>query len=335
MPGEKHCRKCRAIAPPPTNNPEADPPETPVEHGALYYGVIITCVIILAIVAASFLTNVTSPSAETYTFVTKWGSKGTEDGQFYLPIGVAVDSSGNVYVTDSINARIQKFSSTGTFITKWGSRGTARGQFEPPGGIAVDPIRDKEGGYAVYVADTYNNRIQKFSSEGTFLTKWGTQGSDDGQFQHPFDVAVDSSENVYVADQYNLRIQKFSSTGTFLLKWGTQGSDDGQFQSPGGVAVDPIRDKEGGYAVYVADTYNNRIQKFNSNGTFITKWGSQGSGDGQFSHPWGVAIDSSGNVYVADEFNDRIQKFSSDGTFLTKWGGIPETGNSTIPMVSQ
>ena len=86
------------------------------------------------------------------------------------------------------------------------------------------------------------------------------------------------------------------------------------FSNPSGVAVDSSGN------VYVADTGNNRIQKFDSSGGFIAKWGSSGSGDGQFSYPSGVAVDSSGNVYVADTSNQRIQKFNSSGGFITKWG---------------
>ena len=86
--------------------------------------------------------------------------------------------------------------------------------------------------------------------------------------------------------------------------------------------------------MYVADYDNNRIQKFNSNGTFITKWGSNGSADGQFNDPQGVAVDSSGNVYVADYYNNRIQKFNSNGTFITKWGSMVQLmDNSIIHMV--
>ena len=245
---------------------------------------------------------------ETDLFVLKWGSSGSEDGQFYSPRGMAVDSSERVYVADMNNHRIQKFSSSGTFLTKWGSLGSGDGQFNYPMGVAVD----SSGG--VYVAEMNNHRIQKFNSNGTFLTKWGSLGSGDRQFNYPMGVAVDSSGRVYVADTNNHRIQKFSSTGTFLTKWGSYGSGDGQFQSPIGVAVDASGN------VYVTDEGNNRIQKFNSTGTFLAKGGSYGSGDGQFNFPEGVAVDASGNVYIADWGNYRIQRFSSTGTFLTKWG---------------
>ena len=93
-----------------------------------------------------------------------------------------------------------------------------------------------------------NYRIQKFDSNGAFITKWGSYGSEDGQFSSPNSVAVDSSGNVYVADSYNHRIQKFDSNGTFITKWGSYGSEDGQFYYPNGVAVDSSGN------VYVADS---------------------------------------------------------------------------------
>ena len=155
----------------------------------------------------------------------------------------------------------------------------------------------------VYVADNANYRIQKFDSNGNYITQWGSGGIGDGQFNSPIGVAVDSSGNVYIADTLS-RIEKFDSNGTFLAKWGSWGIGDGQFKDPEGVAVDSAGN------VYVADWGNRRIQKFDSNGTFLAKWGSKGSGDGQFNSPIGVAVDSSGNVYVADSIDSRIQKFS-------------------------
>ena len=145
---------------------------------------------------------------------------------FSFPCGVAVDGSGNVYVADTHNHRIQKFTSSGVFLAKWGSEGSGNGQFSYPSGVAVD------GSGNVYVADTINDRIQKFSSEGVFLAKWGSSGSGDGQFSGPQGVAVDGSGNVYVADTGNNRIQKFSPDGVFLAKWGSSGSGDGQFSGP-------------------------------------------------------------------------------------------------------
>ena len=121
-----------------------------------------------------------------------------------------------------------------------------------PQDVAVDDSGN------VYVADTYN-RIQKFDSEGNFLTKWGARGEGNGQFSSLSGIAgmaVDGSGNVYVTDRGYNRIQKFDSEGNFLTKWGTGGSGDGQFDYLSDVAVDGLAN------VYVADTRNHRIQKF-------------------------------------------------------------------------
>jgi len=139
---------------------------------------------------------------------------------------------------------------------------------EDPFWVAVDM---RSGKQHVFVSDFDNDRIQKFSNTGTFIRKWGSTGTGNGQFNHPQGVAVDSSGNVFVVDGNNDRIQKFSNTGTFIRKWGSTGTGNGQFNSPDGIAVD----KSGN--VYVSDSGNNRIQKFSSTGTFIRKWGTIGT----------------------------------------------------------
>jgi tripartite motif-containing protein 71 len=183
--------------------------------------------------------------------VLTWGSFGTNDGQFTTPGGIALDGSGNVYVTDFVLNRVQKFDATGTFLLKWGTTGSSDGQFKAPLGIAID------GSGNVYVADTGNDRIQKFDDSGTLLTQWGSLGTGDGQFDlsESF-VAVDAGGNVYVTDSDNDRIQKFDGNGTFLTKWGSRGTGDGQFQTPKGIAVDATGN------VYIADSGNYRVQKF-------------------------------------------------------------------------
>jgi DNA-binding beta-propeller fold protein YncE len=170
------------------------------------------------------------------------------------------------------------------------------------------------GSEGVYVVDYMNIRIQKFNDDGSFISKWGSEGTGDGQFGVPHGIEVDSSGHVYVADMNNCNVQKFDSEGNFLLKWGSQGGDKGQFKAPEGLAIDSSDN------VYVADTDNANIQKFDSDGNFLLKWGSDGSREGQLKRPAGIEIDTFDNVYVTDAGNNRIQKFDSNGKFIAAWG---------------
>jgi len=232
---------------------------------------------------------------------------GIPSSQIYNPYSVSVDNNNNVYISDSNPYKIQKFDSNGNYITQWGTQGSGNGQFILPMDAAVDSNNN------IYVVDLSNYRIQKFDSNGNYITQWGTQGSGNGQFSGPSDIAIDQDGYVYVADTGNYRIQKFDSNGNYITQWGTQGSGNGQFSgntnylsSPYGIGVDPHGD------IFVTDGGNYRIQKFDSNGNYITQWGTQGSGNGQFSDTFNVVSDSDGNIYVADRGNYRIQKFKPD-----------------------
>ena len=188
-------------------------------------------------------------------FQLAWGTAGSGNGQVLNGAGgVAVDSAGNVYVTDLGNHRVEKFTSGGSFISTWGGSGTGNGQFSGPEGIAIDSTDN------IYIADTGNHRIQKFNTSGAFVTKWGTNGTGDGQFDTPWGVSVDGLGDVYVADTNNNRIQKFSPTGTFISSCGTSGTGNGEFSGPQDVGADST----GNY--YVADTGNDRVQKFGAGG---------------------------------------------------------------------
>ena len=221
------------------------------------------------------------------------------------------------------------------YILGWGSLGKANGQFYQPEGIAIDAA-----GY-VYVADTGNNRIQKFKADGTYVTQWGSFGSlpdhtttPPSRFSRPVGIAVDVNGYVYVADCDNSRIQKFKADGTYVTQWGTQGTGNGQFGvapgiGPYGVAVDNRSNK-----VYVVDDTNNRIEVFDRVGGYLTTWGSLGSGNQQFNRPKGIAIDVNTDVYVADPGNRRIQKFKSDGTPVSIWSSVPSPVGKTPSFIS-
>lgn len=258
-------------------------------------------------------------SAQTYSYLSQWGSAGAGNGQFNTPYGIAVDSAGNVFVADSGNASIQKFNATGTFTLRFGNGGAAANRLGTASGVALDNTNS-----IIYVADTSKDRIQRYSMTTGNATgaspRWGTTGAGNGQFSGPVGVALDSSINVYVADTGNNRIQKFDSVGTYTTQWGTGGTGNGQFSGPTGIAVDSANN------IYVVDTGNNRVQKFTAAGVYVTQWGSSGTGNGQFSSPRHIAIDSLNNVYVADRGNSRVQRFTSTGTYTTQFG-VSGTGN--------
>jgi hypothetical protein len=218
-----------------------------------------------------------------------------------------------VYVADTSNSRIQQFTSTGTYIRQWGTYGTGNGQFYTPVGVSF------AAGPEVYVVDDSGRRIQRFTNTGLYLGQWGTAGTGNSQFLDPSGIAVtpQSGGKVYVADTNNHRVQQFTTAGTYVGQWGSAGSGPGQFNVPTGVAVDDqdVNTKD----VFIADTYNDRIQQFTNTGTYVRQWGSTGSASGQFILPWSIA--ARGLVaYVADNGNGRIQQFTTTGTYVGEWG---------------
>jgi DNA-binding beta-propeller fold protein YncE len=238
-------------------------------------------------------------------FLRKWGGFGEQFGKFNFngfdesELGsIAVSASGNVFVADVNNHRIQRFDLDGQFITAWTAVDDQETKFfAHPFGVAVDR-RD-----LVYVSDVIRNEVYKFTVEGDPVAGWGARGTGDGQFDGPALLFVDSNDVIYVADWGNNRIQQFDTDGAFVSKWGSPGAGAGQFNHPVDVVVAP----DG--TIFVADQDNHRIQAFDQQVQFLFAWGSLGSGDFEFGKPLAVVADGGGKVYVADYSNDRVLVF--------------------------
>jgi tripartite motif-containing protein 71 len=261
-------------------------------------------------------------------FETQWGSYGGGHGQFGPIGGLATDAAGDVYVVDSSHNRIEKFDPNGDFITSWGHKGGELGEFDfgssqdythpPGGGIAV-------AGNYVYVADSGNNRVERFNLSGGEAMDWGTKGSLPGQFSYPRGVAANEGE-VIVSDDDNHRVEKFSPDGAFEGEAGSYGTGPGQFGFPYGVALDGVGD------VYVADDINHRVVKLSPQLGFPGAWGGYGSGPGQLAFPRALASDPAGDTYVADTANDRVEVFDTNGNYLRTIGASARgPGQMTAP----
>jgi predicted membrane-bound mannosyltransferase len=243
------------------------------------------------------------------------GAPGTQPGQFQSPRAVAVAADGSLYVVDSMNDRIQHLSQDGAVIQAWGtkadvSQGAAPGgTFNEPWGIAVAP----DG--SVYVADTWNYRIQKFTADGTFVNMWGFFGGAadaTDAFYGPRGLAVDTRGRVFVADTGNKRIVVFDPDGKFITQFGSVGMGLGQFDEPVAVALDSAGN------VYVTDTWNQRVQVFTPDTTglvytAVAEWPVDGwYGQSVENKPF-ITVETSGNVTITDPELCRLITFTPGG----------------------
>lgn len=251
---------------------------------------------------------------------------GNQDYQLNSPRDIAIAPDGTLYVADSLNHRILHLDPEGNLLHTWGEFGATDyntniaappGAFNEPWGLAVGP----DG--SVYVADTWNNRIQKFTPDGEFVTMWGLFGAAESpvHFWGPRGVAVDNEGRVFVTDTGNKRVVVFDDQGNDLSAFGGAGMGVAQFDEPVGISVDD----QG--RVYVADTWNKRIQILLPMGdalsypTHITWDIDAWYGESLDNKPF-VAVDRNYNTYVADPIMGRVLVFDLDGNFLLGWGGF-------------
>jgi tripartite motif-containing protein 71 len=240
-------------------------------------------------------------------FLLSWGSRGSGPGQFNLnpqdvgyppemPSGgfIAVDSHGNVFISDAYNLRVQKFDSHGRFLSQFGTAGSGDGQFDPP---LIGPIYiDKHDN--IWVSSF--PRVQKFDSKGRFLASY----TGDGYLNGAAMGVIDQHGNIFIADLLNSRIVMLDSSGKFIKAWGTPGTGPGQLNMP----VKMVLDEES--RLYVADN-TDRIQVYTTDGNFLGQWSTPGKGYPPFDVAIsGLAIDKKGNIYAADWPHPAIYGFA-------------------------
>ncbi len=263
-------------------------------------------------------------------FVTTYGVTGepyvTDDAHFNRPVGVTVDTDGSIYLTENRGHRLIKLDAAGDPLWTVGEAGVTGddnahfGSFG--GGIEGNPAIAAD--HKVYVADSSNNRIQVFNSDGSYFTTYGSYGNSNAEFDYPTNVAINPvNGDILVSDSNNQRVQVFSSAWGFKTTIGTTGSEgsgDGQFSWPQGLAVDASGN------VYIGDFNNTRVQKCvldGANYTCITLIGAPGEYNQEFGQlaPRSISVDQAGNIYVSDEWGARVQVFDQSGAFLTSIGG--------------
>ena len=288
------------------------------------------------------ISTVTATQSTTATEVAGTGTvSGTSATKLNGPDGIFVDGSGNIYITDYNNSRIQKWvpgATTGTTVagSSGGSAGSGASSFNYPEDVYVD------GSGNIYVADASNHRIQKWAPGATSGTtvagsSSGTSGSSASLLNTPKGVYVDGSGNIYIADALNNRIQKWvagATSGTTVAGGNGSGTGATQFNSPSDVYVDASGN------IYVADQANNRVQKWASGATTGTTVagasnGSSSTASTKLNSPYSLYVDANSNVYVGDYGNNRIQKWAPGATAgVTVAGSAAGTAGSTASLLS-
>ena len=234
-------------------------------------------------------------------------------------------------------------------VLSFGGEGSSAGMFDLPWGVAVNERNE------IAVTDSDNNRVQIFSSDGTYLRSFGSEGDEEGEFNNPTGIAYLNTGNIVVADSDNNRLQIFTGRGEYLTQIGGEGNLDHQFDRPCGVSVDsdgniivadffnklvkiftpsgqflrkfgkdlfvqPCHCIQKDQYFIVSDNGDHCIKVFNTDGDFLYKLGNEGEGDGEFNEPQWLSVDKAGHLMVCDSENHRVQVLEVNGKFITKFG---------------
>jgi len=222
------------------------------------------------------------------TLVAQWGRKGTEEGCFTLPRAVAVNSRGEILVSEYMGEeRVQRFAMTIENSTSNIQHSTTNAQSLQRAVLLQQRAGPDAGGPSV---------------RAELLQAIGKAGTGPGEFNRPEGICVDGQDRLYVADSCNHRIQIFSSDGKFIREYGKAGTGKGELSYPYDIAVDASGNQ------FVCEFGNSRIQVFDAHCKPVEIIGGPGTEPGRFANPWAVALDSQENLYVADSQNHRVQK---------------------------
>lgn len=266
--------------------------------------------------------------------VLTWGSNGHGDGEFDIPIAIAVNSKDEILVTDfrqtnaEAKSRVQRFDQEGKFLASFVT--------DPmPGGLALD----KDG--LLYVTHMMMHKVCVYDPAGKLVREFGKHGSTPGEFDQPGGIAFAKDGSLYVADQVNQRVQRLSPQGEPISAWGKHGSATGEF---GGKSSKRGRGGGPHYIafnsqddLYTTEASEGRVQKFHSDGTFILAWGDNEEGPGHFGGheympgPLALAVDRKDQVWVSST-NHHVQLFTPEGSFIRRFGGMgSEPGQFRLP----
>ena len=221
--------------------------------------------------------------------------------QCYRPKCVAIHDNGDIYVASNDDC-IYVFDQTVQLKNTIGSSGSGDGQFSNPSGISIK-------GDVLYVADAGNHRVQKLTSSGMFLHKFGQQGSGQGQFNCPVAVIIDSNNKLIVSDCNNHRIQIFNENGGWLLTIDGKGSGNHSFQFPWGLALDPLG------SIHVAAFGSNTIKVFTKEGVYVRMYGHP-------KGPMGIAIDDEGYSLVSERSGYCLSIYDPEGNKIHTVGNL-------------
>ena len=235
--------------------------------------------------------------------VLSFGQKGKSVGMLNGPWGVAVNNLDEIAVTEYCNHRVSVFSSDGTHLRSFGKKGKSNGEFQYPTGIAFDSLGN------IVVADNSNHRVQVLDKNGNFLRKFGERGNLDHQLNYPQGLSVNGNGDIIVANSVNQLIKMFSSNGQYLGKFGGVGS-----------LINPNHCIQHGQYFIVPDYGDHSIKMFDLGGKLISRFGREGSKDGEFNGAHYLSINKEGFLTVCNTFNHRIQVFELSGKFVTKFG---------------